>query len=105
VRLESGGVGRHTVRQSLVVLQAMYEQAIRWGWVPTNPVKAVKKPRRSESARSCAWRPPRSRLSGQGYSRAGSSTRRRWFRWWPSRKCLQTRRIAPGGFEPPTSRL
>jgi integrase len=33
-----------SVRQSLVVLQAMYEQAIRWGWVPTNPVKAVKKP-------------------------------------------------------------
>jgi integrase len=32
------------VRQSLVVLQAMYEQAIRWGWVATNPVKAVKKP-------------------------------------------------------------
>jgi integrase len=22
----------------------MYEQAIRWGWVPTNPVKAVRKP-------------------------------------------------------------
>lgn len=37
-------LGRHSVRQSLVVLQAMYEQAIRWGWVPTNPVKAVKKP-------------------------------------------------------------
>jgi site-specific recombinase XerC len=44
VRLDSAGVGRHSVRQSLVVLQAMYEQAIRWGWVPTNPVKAVKKP-------------------------------------------------------------
>jgi integrase len=43
-RLESAGVGRHSVRQSLVVLQAMYEQAIRWGWVATNPVKAVKKP-------------------------------------------------------------
>lgn len=42
--LEAAGVGRHSVRQSLVVLQAMYEQAIRWGWVPTNPVKAVKKP-------------------------------------------------------------
>jgi hypothetical protein len=43
-KLEAAGVGRHSVRQSLVVLQAMYEQAIRWGWVATNPVKAVKKP-------------------------------------------------------------
>jgi hypothetical protein len=30
-RLEAAGVGRHSVRQSMVVLQAMYEQAIRWG--------------------------------------------------------------------------
>ena len=43
-RLEAAGVGRHSVRQSMVVLQAMYEQAIRWGWIGTNPVKAVKKP-------------------------------------------------------------
>jgi integrase len=43
-KLEAAGVGRHSVRQSLVVLQAMFEQAIRWGWVPTNPVKAVRKP-------------------------------------------------------------
>jgi integrase len=43
-KLEAAGVGRHSVRQSLVVLPAMYEQAIRWGWVATNPVKAVKKP-------------------------------------------------------------
>jgi hypothetical protein len=43
-RLEAAGVGRHSVRQSMVVLQAMYEQAIRWGWVQTNPVKAVRKP-------------------------------------------------------------
>lgn len=43
-KLEAARVGRHSVRQSLVVLQGMYEQAIRWGWVATNPVKAVKKP-------------------------------------------------------------
>jgi integrase len=43
-KLEAAGVGRHSVRQSLAVLQAMYEQAIRWGWVATNPVKAVEKP-------------------------------------------------------------
>jgi integrase len=43
-RLEAAGVGRHSVRQSMVVLQAMYEQAIRWSWVQTNPVKAVRKP-------------------------------------------------------------
>jgi site-specific recombinase XerD len=28
----------------MVVLQAMFEQAIRWGWVATNPVKSVRKP-------------------------------------------------------------
>jgi integrase len=43
-RLEVAGVGRHSVRQSMVVLQAMYEQAVRWGWVQNNPVKAVRKP-------------------------------------------------------------
>lgn len=43
-KLEAAGVGWHSVRQSMVVLQAMYEQAIRWGWVQINPVKAVRKP-------------------------------------------------------------
>jgi integrase len=43
-KLEAAGVGRHSVRQSMVVLQAMYEHAIRWGWVQVNPVKAVRKP-------------------------------------------------------------
>jgi integrase len=43
-KLEAAGVGRHSVRQSMVVLQAMYEQAIRWGWVQVNPVKGVRKP-------------------------------------------------------------
>jgi site-specific recombinase XerD len=43
-RLEAAGVGRHSVRLSLVVLQAMFKQAVAWGWVQTNPVKAVPKP-------------------------------------------------------------
>ena len=43
-RLEAAGVGRHSVRLSLVVLQAMFTHAIRWGWVQVNPVKAVPKP-------------------------------------------------------------
>jgi integrase len=43
-QLEQAGVGRHSVRLSMVVLQPMFQQAIRWGWVPTNPVKAVRKP-------------------------------------------------------------
>ena len=32
------------MRVSLVVLQAMFKQAVAWGWVQTNPVKAVAKP-------------------------------------------------------------
>ena len=43
-RLEAAGVGRHSVRLSLVVLQAMFKQAVRWGWLQANPVKAVAKP-------------------------------------------------------------
>jgi integrase len=43
-QLERAGVGRHAVRIALVVLQAMFKQAVAWGWVATNPVKAVPKP-------------------------------------------------------------
>jgi integrase len=43
-QLESAGVGRHAVRVSMVVLQAMFKQAIRWRWIESNPVKAVEKP-------------------------------------------------------------
>src|SRR4051812_46676364 len=43
-RLEAAGVGRHSVRLSLVVLQAMFKQAVAWGWLQANPVKAVPKP-------------------------------------------------------------
>jgi integrase len=37
-------VGRHSVRLSLVILQAMFKQAVAWGWLQANPVKAVPKP-------------------------------------------------------------
>lgn len=43
-QLERSGVGRHAVRIALVILQAMFRQAVAWGWVATNPVKAVPKP-------------------------------------------------------------
>jgi integrase len=43
-RLERDGVGRDSVRVSTVVLQAMFAQAVRWGWVASNPVKSVRKP-------------------------------------------------------------
>jgi integrase len=43
-RLERSGVGRDSVRVSMVVLQAMFAQAVSWGWVASNPVKAVRKP-------------------------------------------------------------
>jgi integrase len=43
-QLESAGVGRHAVRVSMVVLQAMFKQAIRWRWIEANPVKTVEKP-------------------------------------------------------------
>ena len=42
--LEAAGVGRDSVRVSMVVLQAMFGQAITWGWVAINPVKPVRKP-------------------------------------------------------------
>jgi integrase len=42
--LETAGVGRHSVRLSMVVLQAMFGHAVSWGWVQSNPVKAVAKP-------------------------------------------------------------
>ncbi|MBA2581318.1 MAG: tyrosine-type recombinase/integrase [Thermoleophilaceae bacterium] len=42
--LERAGVGRDSTRVSMVVLQAMFRQAVLWRWVPDNPVKHVKKP-------------------------------------------------------------
>jgi Phage integrase, N-terminal SAM-like domain len=38
------GVGRITTRTSLVVLQAMFAAAVRWGWVPNNPLHGLAKP-------------------------------------------------------------
>lgn len=43
-RLEQKGIGRDTVRVSLVVLQAMFRQAIKWRWVQSNPVSEIDKP-------------------------------------------------------------
>ena len=42
--LEKVGVGRSGVRISLVVVQAMFSRAQEWGWVSSNPAKAVRKP-------------------------------------------------------------
>jgi integrase len=42
--LEQAGVGRSNVRISLVVVQAMFSRAQEWGWVSTNPARAVRKP-------------------------------------------------------------
>lgn len=42
--LERKGVGRDSVRVALVVVQAMFRQAVRWGWVDHNPVEGVEKP-------------------------------------------------------------
>lgn len=43
-RLEQAGVGRDSVRVSLVIVQAMFRQAIKWRWVQGNPVVEVEKP-------------------------------------------------------------
>jgi hypothetical protein len=43
MRLEAAGVGRHTVRLSLVAASDV-QAGVAWGWLPTNPVKAVPKP-------------------------------------------------------------
>jgi integrase len=42
--LEKAGVGRSSVRISLVVVQAMFSRAQEWGWVSNNPARAVRKP-------------------------------------------------------------
>lgn len=42
--LERAGVGRDSTRVSMVVLQAMFRQAVMWRWVSDNPVRHVKKP-------------------------------------------------------------
>ena len=42
--LEREGVGRDSVRVSLVVVQAIFRRAIEWGRLSTNPAMAVRKP-------------------------------------------------------------
>lgn len=42
--LEKQGVGRSSVRISLVVVQAMFARAEEWGWVSSNPARVVRKP-------------------------------------------------------------
>jgi hypothetical protein len=61
--LEKIGLGRSNVRISLVVVQAMFSRAQEWGWVSSNPAKAVRKPPASGSALSSASSRPGSRPS------------------------------------------
>jgi integrase len=42
--LEKAGVGRSSVRISLVIVQAKFSWAQEWGWVSGNPVRVVRKP-------------------------------------------------------------
>lgn len=42
--LERKGVGRDSVRVALVLVQAMFRQAVRWGWTQVNPAQYVDKP-------------------------------------------------------------
>lgn len=43
-QLERAGVGRDSVRVALVILQAMFRQAVHWRWLSDNPVRVVRKP-------------------------------------------------------------
>jgi site-specific recombinase XerC len=38
------GVGRDSVRVSLVLIQSIYRRAVEWGRLTANPAKAVRKP-------------------------------------------------------------
>ena len=43
--LEQAGVGAHSIRRTLVILQGMLERAVEWQRLTTNPAKPIKKPR------------------------------------------------------------
>ena len=43
-QLEHAGVGPHSIRRTLVLLQGMLERAVEWQRLTSNPAKAVKKP-------------------------------------------------------------
>jgi integrase len=41
----AAGAGESSLRKTLVLMQAMFERAVRFGRIPRNPVKLVRKPR------------------------------------------------------------
>jgi integrase len=43
-QLEHAGVGPHSIRRTLILLQGMLERAVEWRRLTRNPAKAVKKP-------------------------------------------------------------
>ena len=43
--LLSQGVGRESVRRTIVLLQGILERAVEWGRIPRNPARYVRKPR------------------------------------------------------------
>jgi hypothetical protein len=43
--LECDGVGQETIRRTLVLLQSIFARAVEWQRVPSNPMRAVRKPR------------------------------------------------------------
>lgn len=47
--LEKAGVGRSSVRISLVVVQAMFSRAQEWGWVSSNPARGTQALRRARA--------------------------------------------------------
>jgi integrase len=57
--LEKAGVGRSSVRISLVVVQAMFSRAQEWGWVNSNPARAVRKPSGARSRAVVCLEPAR----------------------------------------------
>src|SRR3954447_22128731 len=42
--LEADGVGAETIRRTMTMLQGMLARAVEWQLIPSNPVKAVRKP-------------------------------------------------------------
>jgi len=48
-RLAADGVGRESIRKSMVLLQAIFSVAVEWGEASDNPVSAVRKPRQGRS--------------------------------------------------------
>ena len=70
------GVGRHVVRVSLVVIQAMFTRAQSWGWVTSNPAKAVQKPSSKRERAVVCLEPARIEAVRDELLAAGRSTPR-----------------------------